>query len=108
MLLAASDCSGLLLIAPDCFGSQVPEHLVMGLSWDITQGRNIDLDASALLLDAQMRQIDLVFFGKLGSSDGAVRHGGDEREGDEKVSSRELPRAPASSHDLLRSSTISD
>ena len=78
----------------------------MGLSWDITQGRNIDLDASALLLDAQMRQIDLVFFGKLGSSDGAVRHGGDEREGDEKVSSRELPRAPASSRELPRSSTI--
>jgi len=75
---------GLIRVKDYTPSGQVPEHLVMGLSWDITQGRNIDLDASALLLDAQMRQIDLVFFGKLGSSDGAVRHGGDEREGDEK------------------------
>ena len=29
-------------------------------------------------------QLDLVYFGKLASSDGAIRHGGDEREGDEK------------------------
>ena len=30
-------------------------------------------------------QIDLVYFGKLRSSDGSIQHGGDEREGDEKV-----------------------
>ena len=62
----------------------VPSMLVMGLAWDVTNGVNIDLDASAILLDAKLQQIDLVFFGKLGSSDGSIKHGGDEREGDEK------------------------
>jgi len=62
----------------------VPSQLVMGLAWDVTRGVNIDLDASAILLDASLQQIDLVFFGKLGSSDGSIKHGGDEREGDEK------------------------
>ena len=42
------------------------------------------MDASAILLDANLRQLDIVFFGKLRSSDGALVHGGDEREGDEK------------------------
>ena len=36
------------------------------------------------MLDANLRQLDIVFYGKLASSDGAIRHGGDEREGDEK------------------------
>ena len=65
--------------------ASVPAQLVMGLAWDVTRGVNIDLDASAILLDASLQQIDLVFFGKLGSSDGSIKHGGDEREGDEKV-----------------------
>ena len=69
---------------------RVPEHLVLGLSWDITAGKNIDLDASAILLDAHLRQIDLVFFGKLGSSDGAIRHGG----GPCHAPSHELNRPP--------------
>jgi len=62
----------------------VPAKLVMGLAWDVTNGVNIDLDASAILLDAKLSPIDLVFFGKLRSSDGSIQHGGDEREGDEK------------------------
>jgi hypothetical protein len=64
--------------------SGVPDALCLGLAWDVTNGVNIDLDASAILLDDKLRQLDLVFFGKLASSDGAIRHGGDEREGDEK------------------------
>ena len=63
---------------------QLPPTLGLGLAWDVTNGVNIDLDASAVLLDANLREIDLVFFNKLSSSDGSVRHGGDEREGDEK------------------------
>merc|ERR1719473_2447400 len=35
------------------------------------------------MLDANLKCIDLVFFGKLRSSDGSIQHGGDEREGDE-------------------------
>ena len=37
-----------------------------------------------IMLDAKLQCIDLVFFGKLRSSDGSIQHGGDEREGDEK------------------------
>jgi len=69
---------------PAGWSNASPPRLVMGLAWDVTGGVNIDLDASAILLDANLKQLDLVFFGKLGSSDGAIRHGGDEREGDEK------------------------
>ena len=76
----------------------VPAQLVLGLAWDVTNGVNIDLDASAILLDASLQQVDLVFFGKLGSSDGSIKHGGDEREGDEKV----IAYAPRASRDRMR------
>ena len=62
----------------------IPQQLCFGLAWDITNGRNIDLDASVIMLDANLNQVDIVFFGKLRSSDGSIQHGGDEREGDEK------------------------
>jgi len=75
---------GLIRLSDYCPRGQVPPTLVMGLAWDVTDGINIDLDASAILLDANLKQLDLVFFGKLSSSDGALQHGGDEREGDEK------------------------
>ena len=65
-------------------GQQVPTNLCVGLAWDVTDGVEIDLDASCIVLDANCRPLDLVFFGKLRSSDGAIQHGGDEREGDEK------------------------
>jgi len=59
-------------------------NLMMGLAWDVTNGVNIDLDASVILLDAKLTMIDLVYFGKLRSSDGSIQHCGDEREGDEE------------------------
>ena len=40
-------------------------QLVMGLAWDVTNGVNIDLDASAIVLDANLNQLDLVYFGKV-------------------------------------------
>ncbi|KAK3267060.1 hypothetical protein CYMTET_24357 [Cymbomonas tetramitiformis] len=62
----------------------VPAHLVLGLAWDVTNGKNIDLDASIVMLDANLQQVGLVYYGNLTSPCGAIRHGGDEREGDEK------------------------
>jgi tellurium resistance protein TerZ len=44
---------------------------------------NIDLDASAILLDHDFQLQDLVSFKQLVSNDGSIRHSGDEREGDE-------------------------
>lgn len=66
----------------DCCDN-VPDNFTVGLAWDVTQGCNIDLDASIIMLNAQKELVDLVFFGKLTSNDNAVRHCGDEREGDE-------------------------
>lgn len=66
------------------YGGQLGAQLVLGLTWDVTDGVEIDLDASVIMLDASLQLVDLVFFGKLASSDGSVRHGGDEREGDAK------------------------
>ena len=60
----------------------VANKMVFGLAWDITGGKNVDLDASAIMLDAAGRPFDLVWFQNLASKDGAIRHGGDEREGD--------------------------
>jgi tellurium resistance protein TerZ len=64
-------------------GGVLPKWVSFGLAWDVTDGVNIDLDASAIMLDHKLRPLDLVFFKQLVSKDGAVRHSGDEREGDE-------------------------
>ena len=60
----------------------VPEWLTFGLAWDVTNGVNIDLDASAILLDKELKLLDAVWFRQLTSKDGSIRHSGDEREGD--------------------------
>lgn len=65
-------------------GSKLPSCLTFGLAWDVTDGVNIDLDASAICLDSDLKLVDLVCGKKkLQSSDGSIRHQGDEREGDE-------------------------
>jgi tellurium resistance protein TerZ len=55
----------------------------MGLAWDVTNGVNIDLDASCVFLDKAFQVVDQVWFRQLRSKDGAMVHQGDEREGDE-------------------------
>ena len=62
---------------------RLPETLTFGLAWDVTNGVNIDLDASAVCLDKQLNLVDQVWFKQLRSEDGAILHHGDEREGDE-------------------------
>ncbi|KAK3236747.1 hypothetical protein CYMTET_53129 [Cymbomonas tetramitiformis] len=54
----------------------------LGLSWEITKGKNIDLDASAIMLDSKLNQLDLVYFSQLESKvKGCVKHSGDNRSG---------------------------
>mmetsp|Transcript_34087 Transcript_34087/g.43978 ORF Transcript_34087/g.43978 Transcript_34087/m.43978 type:complete len:561 (+) Transcript_34087:41-1723(+) len=67
----------------DC-SDTVADNFTLGLSWDVTNGQNIDLDASCIWLDSNLQPIDTVWFQKLSSNDGAMQHGGDEREGDAK------------------------
>jgi tellurium resistance protein TerZ len=62
----------------------IPKNVTFGLAWDVTNGVNIDLDASAILLDKDLQLVEIVCFNHLTSSDGSIRHGGDEREGDEQ------------------------
>ena len=51
---------------------------------DVTNGMNIDLDASCVMLDASLNAVDTVWFQQLQSRDGSMTHHGDEREGDAK------------------------
>lgn len=53
----------------------------LGLGWDAAKrglfGGEVDLDASAVLLDANGKAADIVYFGQLKSKDKSVRHSGD-------------------------------
>ena len=68
-------------IADTC--DDMPDVWTLGLYWDVTNGKDIDLDASVIIMDRQAQVIDLVYFRKLTSKDRAIVHCGDEREGDE-------------------------
>ncbi|MFC6619395.1 TerD family protein [Deinococcus radiophilus] len=87
----------------------------MGLGWDAAQApkksgflgglfggggaASIDLDANALLFDAQGGLVDVVWFSQLQSKDGTVRHSGDNRtgagDGDDETITVDLARLPA-------------
>jgi len=79
----------------------------MGLGWDsaapvkrglfgMKKAAEVDLDASAILFDANGTAIDTVFFNQLQSKDGAIRHTGDnltgEGEGDDETILVDLAR----------------
>jgi tellurium resistance protein TerZ len=79
----------------------------MGLGWDAAakkglfgkkRSQTIDLDASALLFDAQGALVDQVWFQQLRSKDGSVQHTGDnltgEGEGDDESIRVDLSRVP--------------
>ena len=79
----------------------------MGLGWDAAvkkgffgkaRAQTIDLDASALLFDANGHLVDQVWFQQLGSKDGSVQHTGDnltgEGEGDDESIRVDLSKVP--------------
>jgi tellurium resistance protein TerD len=78
--------------------------VLIGLGWDIrtTSGADFDLDASALMLDANGKILSdqhFVFFNNLTSPDGSVQHTGDNRtgegEGDDEAIKVNLVAVPA-------------
>lgn len=79
--------------------AEVPSVCV-GLGWDFSRGKEVDLDASALLLREDNSVEDAVHFSKLVSDSGAVRHSGDNRtgegDGDDEVINVALQQVPAS------------
>jgi tellurium resistance protein TerZ len=70
-------------------GGGVLTHVRMGLGWDAVKKKGffgmkeqeIDLDASAVLYDAQGNVVDQVWWKQLRSADGSVVHTGDNRTG---------------------------
>jgi tellurium resistance protein TerZ len=85
-------------------------NIILGLGWDpvkagflgklMGSGGAVDLDASCILLDNDLKSIDLVWFRQLQSQDGSIKHSGDNRtgdgDGDDETIHVDLQRLPAS------------
>ncbi|MFW7523731.1 TerD family protein [Vibrio ostreicida] len=88
--------------------------VTVGLGWDMAKptgflsslfgATSIDLDASCVLLDEKLREVDTVWFGQLKSKCGAIKHSGDNRtgdgDGDDEQIIISLPKLPKSVHHL--------
>lgn len=73
---------GTIRLEDYCPNHQLPPKATFGLAWDMTDGKNIDLDASVICLDKNLQVVDLISYKHLRSNDGSIQHHGDEREGD--------------------------
>ena len=90
---------------------------LVGLGWDArtTTGDDFDLDASALMVDANSRIISdahFIFFNNLRSPDGSVEHTGDnltgEGEGDDEAIKVNLAAVPAEVDKIVFAVSIYD
>lgn len=91
---------------------------LVGLGWDINRydgGHDFDLDAAAFMLgeDGKVRKDeDFIFYGNLESSDGGVRHTGDNLtgagDGDDEVIILNLSKVPADVKKIAITVTIYD
>lgn len=90
-------------------GGQKLSKIFMGLGWDpvknegilgklFNRGKNIDLDASCVIYDANKAPLDAIYFGRLQSADGSIIHTGDnltgDGDGDDEVIKVNLDRLP--------------
>lgn len=89
----------------------------VGLGWDerATDGSEFDLDASAFLLNDQGKvraDTDFIFYNQLESTDGSVKHQGDNRtgagEGDDEVIMLDLKQIPGDVKKIAFTVTIHD
>ena len=93
-------------------------NIIIGLCWDIKNydgGQDYDLDASAFLLNSagKCRQdLDFIFYNNLQSTDGSVRHTGDNRtgegDGDDEQIAVDLSAVPADVDRIAFTVTIHD
>ena len=68
------------------------QNVCVGINWGAIEKKGlfgfgsskeaVDLDASCAVYNANKQLIEVVYFGNLGSKDGAVKHSGDDRTGD--------------------------
>merc|ERR1712232_620411 len=56
-------------------------RITVGLGWDVDDGE-VDLDVSAVLLDAATQFLEAVFFGRLESEEHGIKHTGDNLTGE--------------------------
>lgn len=87
-------------------GAPALRRVAMGLGWDpVHTGRDIDLDASVIVVDAAGRKVDAVWFMAKSAFDGAIEHSGDnltgEGDGDDESIVVDLARLPAQAHTLV-------
>jgi tellurium resistance protein TerD len=78
------------------------KKLKIGLSWDVKEGVEADLDASLLFLDdneKMLRENSVLFYHQLEMFGGAIKHSGDERtgaaDGDDETITIELDKVPS-------------
>jgi stress response protein SCP2 len=81
-------------------GAPALRRVTMGLGWDPARGgRDIDLDASAILIDERGRKSDAVWFMSKSAHGGVVEHSGDNLtgagDGDDETIEVDLARLPA-------------
>ncbi|MCI8578327.1 MAG: TerD family protein [Lachnospiraceae bacterium] len=91
---------------------------LVGLGWDTNRydgGADFDLDASAFMLGANgkvRKDEDFIFYGNLQSSDGSVRHTGDnltgDGDGDDEVLIIDFSKVPADVQKIAITVTIYD
>ena len=91
-------------------------RIALGVGWDMVEAKgffaklgggteSIDLDASCLAFDGGGNLVETVWFQKLVSSDGSIRHSGDnltgEGDGDDETISIDLTRLPTNVETLV-------
>lgn len=94
------------------------QKIMIGLGWDVKSfdgGQDFDLDASVFLLNeaGQCRnELDFIFYNNLQSSEGSVKHLGDNRtgegDGDDEQITIDLARVPQDVHRIAITVTIHD
>jgi stress response protein SCP2 len=87
-------------------GAPPLRRVAMGLGWDpARRGRDIDLDASVIVVNAKGRKVDAVWFMAKSAYKGAIEHSGDnltgEGEGDDETINVDLSRLPEEAHALV-------
>lgn len=85
-------------LSKDLNGGSALTSIAMGLGWD-TGTRDVDLDASCVLYNAEKKLVDQVWFRQKKSACGSIVHSGDNRtgagEGDDEVITVNLDKVPA-------------
>lgn len=87
-------------------GAPALRRVAMGLGWDpAASGRDIDLDASAIVVDGRGKKVEAVWFMSKSAYRGAVEHSGDNLtghgDGDDETIVVDLSRLPAEAAALV-------